>query len=82
MNKKLHKHMEDAARAHSNLSTFAAVEALLEGGVVYGDVPAARRIIEICKKEAQRQLRLYDAAIAAAHKAAAPSSAAGKEGGE
>jgi hypothetical protein len=43
-----------------------AVIALCESGCLYGPVPAAKRIIQEARAEAQRQLRLYDK-----HKAAA-----------
>jgi hypothetical protein len=56
--------IKSAARAHSNLSMFYAVIALLEGGGIYGHVPAAQRIIKICKAEAGRQLAAYDRAVA------------------
>jgi hypothetical protein len=64
--------IERAARAHSNLNIFAAVAALLEGGVIYPLYPsgsassAAQRIVRICNAEGQKQLRIYDAAIAQA----------------
>lgn len=55
----------DAARAHSNLNAFAIVMGIMEGGTIYGDNAAARKIIRICRDEQQRQLRAYDRAAAA-----------------
>lgn len=58
--------IEKAVRAHTNLSTFACVVSLLEGGHVYGGNPrtdrAAQKIINLCIAEQQKLLRDYDAA--------------------
>ena len=55
-----------AMDAHSNLNIFAAIAAILEGGVIYGgDNAAAKKIIGICLKEQQRLLTLQDKAVAA-----------------
>jgi hypothetical protein len=59
-------HFSEAAKAHTNLTMMHAVIALCESGCLYGPVPAAKRIIQEARAEAQRQLRLYDK-----HKAAA-----------
>lgn len=54
-----------AAEAHTNLNIYAAVQALMEGSLIYGGRHSASlKIIAICKKEQQRELRLYDAALA------------------
>lgn len=62
------KNMMDAMEAHKHLNIFAAVEALLTGGTISGDNPAAKTIIAICRAEIQRQLKLTDKAVAAANK--------------
>lgn len=54
-----------AAEAHTNLNTFGAVIAILEGGCVYGNTGAsagmtAKKIIAMCKAESGKQLALYD----------------------
>lgn len=60
-------HIAEAARAHSTLNTFSVVVSILEGGHVYGGYNAtASRVIKMCQKEMQRQLRLYDKHVAAA----------------
>lgn len=55
-----------AADAQSNINAYAAVIALLEGGLIYGgrDRPADR-IINICKKAMQSELCHFDRAMAA-----------------
>lgn len=60
------QHVLEAAQAHTNLTTFEAVVSVLEGGCVYGDNAAARKIIKICKAEQQRQLKLHVLHVAAA----------------
>lgn len=59
---------QKAARHHTTLSTFYAVIALMEGGLIYD--PAANstseKIIKLCRQEAGRQLKKYDAALAKA----------------
>jgi hypothetical protein len=65
-------HIKEAMNAHTNLTVFSAVQALLENGLIYGPEPAAvRKIIAICKAEQQRQLRIMDAAKAKAEKGGA-----------
>lgn len=60
------KHTKAAMDAHANLNIFASIAAILEGGVIYGgENAAAKKIIGICNKEQQRQLRLQDKAVAA-----------------
>lgn len=59
-----------AAEAHTNLNIFAAVMSLMEGGHVYGPdagsaATTARKIIQLCKAEQQKQLVIYDKNIAA-----------------
>jgi hypothetical protein len=59
--------LDKALRAHTNLSTFHAVIAVLEGGCVYSGVgsdKAAQQIINICKREQGRLLKIHDAALA------------------
>lgn len=58
--------IQDAAEAHSNLTTLAAVVEILEGGCIYGPNKAAEEIIRIAKREQRVQLRKYDKARAAA----------------
>ncbi|MCB8880071.1 hypothetical protein ACELLULO517_07480 [Acidisoma cellulosilytica] len=66
--------INEAARAHSNLNTFASIVTILEGGHIYGleksqtAQKTAQKIIDICKREQQFQLRAYDAAVHAANK--------------
>lgn len=66
----MRKHIEDAAVARSNLNIFYAVMGALENGTIRGASAdrAARRIIDICKKEAGAQLKAMDAAIEKAEK--------------
>lgn len=58
------KAVQSVAEAHTNLTVFAAVVSLMEGGHLYGYCAAADRIIKIAQQEQHRQLRLYDAAVA------------------
>jgi hypothetical protein len=55
---------EEAARAFANLNTWAAIEVLLEGGLLYGTRPhdAASKILRIVRKERQKELKIYDRA--------------------
>lgn len=60
-----------AAHAHTNLNTFGAVIAVLEGGTLYGNDASygvTQRIIKICKKEMGKWVSQYDAAVALASK--------------
>lgn len=53
-----------AAVAHSNLTTWGAVVALLEGGLLYGATPPAKgQVIAIAKREQKKLLRAYDIAL-------------------
>jgi hypothetical protein len=58
----------DAGQAMSTLYVLSAVQELLEGGTIHGGKEGAedtkRKIIALCKKEMQRQLKRYDLAIA------------------
>lgn len=64
--RKLTKAMEDAAEAHTDLTVFSAVEVLLESSLqTSGCHRSAQAILAICRREIQRQLRLYDKALAA-----------------
>lgn len=67
------KHITEACKAHTNLSVFECVVALLESGSVYGGVgseKARARIISAAKKEQTRLLGIYDNAVSAAMQAA------------
>ena len=58
----------EAAHAHTNLNVWAAVVAILESSSLYGPSSqhrAAPRVIAIAKREEQKFLRKYDAALAA-----------------
>ena len=59
--------VEDAARAHTNLSVFAIVKAVLESGALYGasEQAAAMHIEKLCDQAIQRQLKVYDKEVAA-----------------
>jgi hypothetical protein len=62
--------VEEAAAALVNLTIFAAVEALLEGGTVTMSAHrATTKILVVCQKERIRQLRLHDMAMKAVHDA-------------
>lgn len=54
-----------AAQAHTDLNTFGAVVAILEGGVIYtaSGARVASQIIRLCKSQAIKQLKSYDAAL-------------------
>lgn len=66
----LRKHITDATEAHSDLNLFASIVALLESGLNHSPTyAAAERIISICKREQDKCLRRFDAAMA---KAGAP----------
>jgi hypothetical protein len=52
--------INEAAEAHTNLTMFAAVVALLESGCVCGHSNAADKIIGICQAEQQNLLHQYD----------------------
>lgn len=57
--------IEEASQAHTNLNMFAAVAEMLEGGCIYGVGTApdtAQKIVKLCRKEQQNQLRIYDMA--------------------
>jgi len=60
------QHIREAARAHTNLTVFGAVVAILEGGCIYGDNATANRIIKACNDEMRRQLHVFDKHTAAA----------------
>ena len=62
------KHIDDAMWAHTNLTVFHAIVAMLEGGTIRGSAAdaTAQRVIAICKKETYRQLKLMDSALAKA----------------
>lgn len=57
------QHAADAAKSHSNLNAYAAVVAIMEGGMIHGESSAADEIIAICKRQMQVELRDYDKAI-------------------
>lgn len=58
---------KNAARALANLNAWSAVVALLEGGLLAGPHvhTATTRVIKIAETEIQKELKRYDAAIAA-----------------
>ncbi|VVD91370.1 hypothetical protein PCO31110_01637 [Pandoraea communis] len=59
--------IEDAAQAKTNLHVLHAVISILESGALCGGTgshTAANRIINICRKEQQRLLAMYDKAVA------------------
>lgn len=60
--------LKDTERHHSDLNIFAAIQAILEGGVLYTrpGQRMAERVIKLCKQEQQAQLRAYDKANATA----------------
>jgi hypothetical protein len=63
-----------AANAHTNLNTFGAVIAILEGGCIYGATSdsagvTANKLIKLCQAETHRQLVLYDRHLAAVDRA-------------
>lgn len=61
------RHVIAAAEAHTNLTTWGAVIALLEGGLLYGrTTPVAGRVIDIAKREQSKYLKALDAAVAKA----------------
>lgn len=57
-------HFMGAVNAHTTLTVFGAVQALLEGGVIAGGPEGgeetALQIIKLCRREMQRQLRVFD----------------------
>jgi len=57
------QHIKNAAHAHSNLTSWSAVKALIEGGIFYGSRPnkAHSKILTIVDKEIHRELEEYDA---------------------
>ena len=57
------RNIKDAVEAMVNLNQFAAIQAMAEHGLVRGNIAAAKKINEICKKEMQRQLKIYDKAM-------------------
>lgn len=63
--------VRDAARAHSDLDTFATVVTILEGGHIYRPEShaAVDRIIKICLREQQKLLKKYDRAVDAVERA-------------
>ena len=69
----MRKHIKDAMAEHTNLTVFAAVVATLEGVTIRGHQAdrTAQRIIAICQKEQQRQLKFMDAAVEKAEKGSA-----------
>lgn len=58
--------VEAAARAHTNLTMWGAVIALLESGLMYEGVSHAtvQRVIAIAQRQQRRHLDQYDAALA------------------
>jgi hypothetical protein len=54
--------LDKAEHHHTDLNIFGAIVAILEGGCIYttSGSRTAHRIIDLCKKEQDTQLRLYD----------------------
>lgn len=64
---RMREHVVAASEALANLTTWGAVIALLEGGLLYGrTTPAKSRVIAVAKREQQKHLTAYDAAMTAA----------------
>lgn len=60
------KHVQEAARAMSDLHIFSAVIALMEHSLVTSAAHAAEaEIVKICKRETARALARYDVAVEA-----------------
>lgn len=60
-------HVKQAAEAHTDLTVFYGVIALMEGGLISADsYRDADRIIRICRRAGAKCLRRYDAGIAGA----------------
>lgn len=56
--------VKKAVDAMVNLNMFAAIKELTENGLLRGgNNAAAKKISDICNKEQQRQLKLYDESI-------------------
>lgn len=63
--KSVAENVSDAAEAHSDLSIFSAVIALMESSLVSSNAfSAEERIVTICKAETAKALARYDAAVA------------------
>lgn len=68
--KTLKQHIKAASQAHAHLNVFASVVGALENGTISGGGSAdktAMKIVKLCKEEMQKQLKLMDAAVEAAH---------------
>ncbi len=66
----LEQYIEAACAARANLHVFDAVASALENGAIAGSGTAqatAIKIGKLCRAEMQKQLRVIDAAIEAAH---------------
>jgi len=61
------KAVREITEHHANLNLWAAVVTLLESGGLYGGDETQNRlrnkVIDLCKAEQQRQLRLMDRAV-------------------
>lgn len=65
MNERNKTHAENAALAHTDLNIFEAVVALMEHSLLSAACfKAEAKIIAICKREGQKCLARYDAALA------------------
>jgi hypothetical protein len=61
------KLLRQALNAHSNIYVFASIVSILEGGCIASGVDSndvAQTIIDLCKDEQQRLLKLHDEALA------------------
>lgn len=60
------KSMKAAMDAHTNLTIYEGIVAILEGGTLSGNVGGMpEKIIRLCRAEQRRQLQLMDKAVAA-----------------
>lgn len=59
------KATEMACHGHSDLNVFAAIQAILEGGVIYdtASLKSADRIIAICRREQSRLFQLHERGV-------------------
>jgi hypothetical protein len=59
------KATEMACHGHSDLNVFAAIQAILEGGVIYNtaSLRASDQIIAICKREQSRLFKLHERGV-------------------
>lgn len=58
----IEEHAKAATRAHTDLTVFHSIIAILEGGCIYGSVANrdANKLIRACKSAAVKQLAIMD----------------------